>query len=71
MVAVWTAEPEVAIVRSVELLADVRLKTQCPLYPRKRTSLSAIAMSVLCQKRTSLPVSQSICRPGKEANTGW
>jgi hypothetical protein len=24
----------------------------CPLYPRKRTLLSAIAMSALCQKRT-------------------
>ena len=26
---------------------------RCPLYPRKRTSLSAAAMSALCQKRTS------------------
>jgi hypothetical protein len=25
----------------------------CPLYPRKRTSFSAVAMSALCQKRTS------------------
>jgi hypothetical protein len=25
----------------------------CPLYPRKLTSMSAIAMSALCQKRTS------------------
>src|SRR5215813_12095309 len=25
---------------------------QCPLYPQKRTSLSAIAMSALCQKQT-------------------
>jgi len=24
----------------------------CPLYPRKRTSLAAIVMSALCQKRT-------------------
>jgi len=26
---------------------------QCPLYPQKRASLSAIAMSALCQKRTA------------------
>ena len=26
--------------------------SECPLYPQKRTSLSAIAMSALCQKRT-------------------
>src|SRR5262249_6036391 len=25
---------------------------QCPRYPQKRTSVSAIAMSALCQKRT-------------------
>jgi hypothetical protein len=25
---------------------------RCPLYPQKRTLLSAIAMSALCQKRT-------------------
>ena len=27
-------------------------RTQCPLYPRKRTSFSTIAMSALCQKQT-------------------
>jgi hypothetical protein len=27
---------------------------QCLLYPQKRTSLSVIAMSALCQKRTML-----------------
>src|SRR6516164_9559770 len=25
---------------------------QCPLYPRKRTSLERVGMSALCQKRT-------------------
>ena len=25
---------------------------QCPLYPQKRTSLSTVVMSALCQKRT-------------------
>jgi hypothetical protein len=29
------------------------LKLQCPLYSQKRTSLSAAAMSALCQKATS------------------
>ena len=29
-----------------------RMSNQCPLYPRKRTSLSATEMSALCQKRT-------------------
>jgi hypothetical protein len=28
------------------------LKSQCPLFPRKRTLLSATWMSALCQKRT-------------------
>jgi hypothetical protein len=27
--------------------------TRCPLYPQKRTFVSAIGMSALCQKRTS------------------
>src|SRR5262249_8678524 len=37
----------------------------CPLYPQKRTSLSAIAMSALCQKRTSRLYSAASrwCRP--------
>jgi hypothetical protein len=26
--------------------------TRCPLYPQKRTSMNAIVMSALCQKRT-------------------
>jgi hypothetical protein len=25
---------------------------QCPLYPRKRTSIEPVAMSALCQKQT-------------------
>jgi hypothetical protein len=29
------------------------LKSPCPLYPRKRTFLSAVSMSALCHKRTS------------------
>jgi hypothetical protein len=29
------------------------LKFQCPLYPRKRTSASAMIMSALCQKQNS------------------
>ena len=29
-----------------------RTSNQCPLYPQKRTSMSTIAMSALCQKRT-------------------
>ena len=28
------------------------INSPCPLYPRKRTLLIAIAMSALCQKRT-------------------
>ena len=28
---------------------------QCPLYPQKRTSMSAIAMSALCHKQTLRP----------------
>jgi len=28
------------------------IKSRCPLYPQKRTSVNAIAMSALCQKRT-------------------
>ena len=31
-------------------------KSRCPLYPRKRTSLNAIGMSALCQKRTCIVV---------------
>jgi hypothetical protein len=31
------------------------LKSQCPLFPRKRTLLSATWMSALCQKRTHAP----------------
>src|SRR5262249_35211991 len=30
-----------------------RISARCPLYPRKRTSPNAIAMSAMCQKRTS------------------
>src|SRR5262249_45367766 len=33
---------------------DVRVSTRCPLHPQKRTSPSAVAMSALCQKRTSV-----------------
>ena len=28
------------------------IKSQCPLYPLKRTSLAAMVMSALCQKQT-------------------
>ena len=31
---------------------DDALKSQCPLYPQKRTLLSATGMSALCQKQT-------------------
>ena len=31
------------------------ISDQCPLYPQKRTSLSAVAMSAFCQKRTLAP----------------
>src|SRR5262249_57732472 len=30
-----------------------RISARCPLYPQKRTSLSATGMSALCQKQTS------------------
>src|SRR5262249_38102575 len=33
-----------------------RTSSQCPLYPQKRTSLTATGMSALCQKRTSVRV---------------
>jgi hypothetical protein len=34
--------------------ANVRfgMHTSCPLYPQKRTLLTVIGMSALCQKRT-------------------
>src|ERR1700751_3665790 len=31
-----------------------RSANQCPLYPRKRTSVERSGMSALCQKRTSV-----------------
>src|SRR5262249_31626424 len=34
--------------------------SSCPLYPQKPTSLSAIAMSALCQKRTFHSISSSV-----------
>ena len=32
---------------------DRALNSRCPLYPQKRTFLSTISMSALCQKRKS------------------
>jgi hypothetical protein len=40
------------------------VKSPCPLYPQKRTSLSVTGMSALCQKRTSrakMPTQFSQC----------
>jgi hypothetical protein len=39
----------------------------CPLYPEKRTSLSAIAMSIKCQKQTSRGLFDHFAGVGEQA----
>src|SRR5689334_6780791 len=46
---------------------------QCPLFPRKQTSIDASAMSALCQKRTLAPSTGDGLRAGtrdEAANPG-
>jgi hypothetical protein len=47
-------------------LGRVLINPRCPLFPRKRTLLSAIAMSALCQKQTSASYSIT-CRLSQAA----
>jgi hypothetical protein len=39
--------------------SEAECKTSCPLYPQKRTSIAASAMSALCHKRTSHQASEA------------
>jgi hypothetical protein len=39
------------------------LKSECPLYPQKRTSITKAAMSALCQKRNERASEKHWARP--------
>ena len=38
----------------------IRSMSQCPLYPRKRTWITAVVMSALCQKRTFCAAARNV-----------
>src|SRR5215469_4816182 len=50
----------VTLLRETRCPLWVSAAARCPLYPRKRTSLSAIAESALWQKRTRAPQQKSL-----------